>query len=54
MVNKSAGGRKKKIKVPAEQINERLANLKLTHAAQIKWGTLYGATSKDGQVMEFA
>ena len=53
ILNKTAGS-KRKIKVPAEQIDERLVNLKLTHAAQIEWGTLYGATSKDGQVMEFA
>lgn len=51
MVN--AGGRKK-VKVAAEQIDQRLADLKLTHAAQIEWGTLYAVTSKDGQVMEFA
>ena len=48
-----AAGRKK-VKVAAEQINHRLADLKLTHAAQIEWGTLYATTSKDGQVMEFA
>ena len=53
VVNKRAGG-KRKFKLPSEQIDERLADLKLTHAAQIEWGTLYGATSKDGQVMEFA
>ena len=45
-------GRKKK--VPTEQIDQRLVNLKLTHSAQLQWGTLYGATLKDGQVMEFA
>ena len=45
---------RKKVKVTAEQINHRLANLKLTHAAQIEWGTLYTTTSKNGQVMEFA
>ena len=32
----------------------RLAELKLTHAAQIPWGELYGELSKDGQVIEFA
>jgi len=48
-----AAGRKK-VKVAAEQISHRLADLKLTHAAQIEWGTLYAVTSKDGQVMEFA
>ena len=52
MVNKLAG--RKKVKIPAEQIDQRLADIKLTHAAQIQWGTLYAATSKDGQVMEFA
>ena len=45
---------RKKVKVAAEQINHRLADLKLTHAAQIEWGTLYAVTLKDGQVMEFA
>jgi len=48
-----AAGRKK-VKVTAEQIDQRLADLKLIHAAQIEWGTLYAATLKDGQVMEFA
>ena len=52
LVNKSAG--KKKVKVPVEQINQRLADIKLTYASQIQWGILYAATSKDGQVMEFA
>ena len=33
LVNKSIGGRKKKVKVPTKQINKRLANLKLTYAA---------------------
>jgi len=45
---------RKKVKVAAEQINHRLTDLKLTHTAQIKWGTLYAIMSKDGQVMEFA
>ena len=45
-------GRKKKL--PAEQINQRLADLKLMYLAQIQQGLLYGATSKDSQVMEFA
>jgi hypothetical protein len=49
----NAGGRKK-VKVTTKQIDQRLADLKLTHAAQIEWGTLYAVTSKDGQVMEFA
>ena len=43
-----------KKKVPAEQISQRLAELKLTHAGQIPWGELYGGLSKDSQVMEFA
>jgi len=54
LVNNTRRGRRKKIKVPAKQINGRLANLKLTHTAQIEWGTLYRASSKDSQVMEFA
>ena len=41
-------------KVPTEQIKKTLAELKLTHAAQIPWGELYGELSEDGQVMEFA
>ena len=45
---------KKKKKVPTEQMSQRLTELKLTHAAQIPWGELYGELSKDGQVMEFA
>ena len=49
-----ASSGRKKVKVPAEQIDQRLADLKLTHAGQIEWGTLYAATSKDGQVIEFA
>ena len=44
----------KKRKVLAEQIKVTLAELKLTHTAQIPWGELYGELSKDGQVMEFA
>lgn len=40
-----AVGRRKK--VPAEQINRQLAELKLTHSSQIPWGELYGALSKD-------
>lgn len=47
-------GKEKKKKVPTEQINQRLADLKLTHAAQIPWGELYGVLSKDGLVIEFA
>lgn len=43
-----------KTKVPAEQINRTLAELKLTHAAQILWGELYGELSSNGQVIEFA
>ena len=50
-VDTTLGGRKK---VPAEQMDQRLVDLKLTHSAQIPWGELYGALSKDGQVMEFA
>ena len=37
---------------PIEQINRRLADLKLLHQSQIKWGTLYGRLSEDGTVME--
>jgi hypothetical protein len=44
----------KKKKVPTEQIDQRLAELKLTYAAQIPWGELYGELSEDSQVMEFA
>ena len=40
--------------MPAERINQTLAELKLTHAAQIPWGELYGELSSNGQVMEFA
>ena len=47
-------GKKKKKKVLAEQINQTLVELKLTHAAQIPWGELYAEVSKDGQVIEFA
>jgi hypothetical protein len=47
-----AAGRRKK--VPTKQIVRQLAELKLTHSSQIPWGELYGALSKDGQVMEFA
>jgi len=43
-----------KKKVPAEQISQRLAELKLTHTGQIPWGKLYRELSKDSQVMEFA
>ena len=32
----------------------RDSRLKLYHTAQLPWGVLYGATSKDSQVMEFA
>ena len=46
--------RQGKKKVPAKQIKQTLAELKLTHAAQIPWGELYKELSKDGQVMEFA
>jgi len=49
----TAAGKVKK-KVPTEQINQRLAELKLTHAAQIPWGILYGELSSNEQVMEFA
>jgi len=45
------GGKKK---IPTEQIDERLSYLKLHHTAQLPWGVLYGATSKDSKVMEFA
>lgn len=48
----NSGGSKKKI--PTEQIDERLSHLKLHHTAQLPWGVLYGATSKDSNVMEFA
>ena len=37
-----------------EQIDWLLADLKLVHSSQIKWGKLYGRLSKDGSVMEFA
>ena len=43
-----------KKKVPTEQINRELAKLKLTYAAQIPWGELYRAVSKNSQVIEFA
>ena len=46
--------RQGKKKAPAEQIKQTLAELKLTHTAQIPWGELYGELSKDGQVIEFA
>ena len=52
-VDISKGGGRKKVKVPAKQINRKLAELKLTHAAQIQQGTLYRTTSEDHQVIEF-
>jgi hypothetical protein len=41
-------------KDPPEHIDRSLADLKLVHSGQIKWGKLYRRLSKDGSVMEFA
>ena len=41
-------------KDPPKQINWLLADLKLVHLGQIKWGKLYGRLLEDGLVMEFA
>ena len=35
-------------------MDPQLVELKLTHAAQILWGTLYGSLSKDSIVLELA
>ena len=43
-----------KWKTPAEQMDPQLIELKLTHAAQILWGTLYGSLFKDSTVLELA
>ena len=48
----TAAGKAKK-KVPTKQISQRLAELKLTYAAQIPWGILYRELSSNEQVMEF-
>ena len=49
---KDSIGQKKKER--PEQIDGQLSKLKLVHSAQIPWGEVYGSTSKDHQVMEFA